>query len=73
MLVVGAQGDPSTPYPGAVGLADVLDSARLLTERSGPSSTHTSYFGNACIRRKVDRYLISLALPATGSSCAEEQ
>ena len=74
VLVVGSQGDPSTPYPGAVALAGLLDSGRLLTEKSGPSSTHTSYFYNACIRRKVDRYLISLALPAAGSStCAEEQ
>ena len=73
VLVVGSQGDPSTPYPGAVALAGLLDSGRLLTERSGPSSTHTSYFDNACIRRKVDRYLISLTLPATGSTCAEEQ
>ena len=73
VLVVGSQGDPSTPYPGAVALAGLLDSGRLLTERSGPSSTHTSYFGNACIRRKVDSYLISLTLPATGSTCAEEQ
>jgi pimeloyl-ACP methyl ester carboxylesterase len=73
VLVVGAQGDPSTPYPGAVALAGLLDSGRLLTEKSGPSSTHTSYFDNACIRRKVDRYLVSLALPASGSTCAEEQ
>jgi len=73
VLVVGSQGDPSTPYPGAVALARLLDSGRLLTEKSGPSSTHTSYFYNGCIRRKVDRYLISLALPAAGSTCAEEQ
>jgi hypothetical protein len=31
-----------------------------------------SYFYNECIRRKVDGYLISLALPAVGSTCAEE-
>ncbi len=73
VLVVGSQGDPSTPYPGAVALAGLLDSGRLLTEKSGPSSTHTSYFDNACIRRKVDRYLLSLALPAPGSTCGEEQ
>jgi pimeloyl-ACP methyl ester carboxylesterase len=73
VLVVGSQGDPSTPYPGAVALARQLDSGRLLTERSGPSSTHTSYFYNSCIRRKVDRYLTSVALPAAGSTCAEEQ
>jgi pimeloyl-ACP methyl ester carboxylesterase len=72
ILVVGSQGDPSTAYPGAVALSKDLDSARLLTERSGPSSTHTSYSYNACIRRKVDRYLIGLTLPPVGSSCAEE-
>lgn len=71
VLVVGSQGDPSTPYPGAVALARILDSGRLLTERSGPSSTHTSYFYNACIRREVDRYLVGLALPSV-RSCAEE-
>jgi pimeloyl-ACP methyl ester carboxylesterase len=72
VLVVGSQGDPSTPYPGAVALAKQLDSGRLLTERSGPSSTHTSYFYNACIRRNVDRYLVGLTLPEVGASCAEE-
>jgi pimeloyl-ACP methyl ester carboxylesterase len=73
VLVVGSQGDPSTPYPGAVALARLLDSGRLLTERSGPSSTHTSYFYNACIRRHVDRYLVGLTLPEVGTSCAEEE
>lgn len=73
VLVVGAQGDPSTPYPGAVALADVLDSGRLLTERSGPSSTHTSYFSNTCIRKRVDAYLVGLTLPPEGARCAEEQ
>lgn len=73
VLVVGAQGDPSTPYPGAVVLAGLLDSGHLLTEKSGPSSTHTSYFYNGCIRSKVNAYLVGLVLPAEGSTCAEEQ
>ncbi|QIG41846.1 alpha/beta hydrolase [Nocardioides anomalus] len=73
ILVVGSQGDPSTPYPGAVALADTLDNAVLLTEKSGPSSTHTSYFYNACIRRHVDAYLVGLGLPAEGTTCREEQ
>ena len=68
MLVVGSQGDPSTPYPGAVALAGLLDSGRLLTERSGPGSTHTSYFDNACIRPKETDYLVSLTLPRPGTA-----
>ena len=65
VLVVGSVGDPSTPYSGAVALAATLDSARLLTEGGGPGATHTSFFGNACIRAKVVDYLVSLKLPST--------
>ena len=56
-----------SPWPGC------STAGALLTEKSGPSSGHTSYFDNACIRRHVDRYLITLALPAVGTACAEEQ
>ena len=72
VLVVGSVGDPSTPYSGAVALAATLDSARLLTEGGGPGATHTSFFGNACIRAKVADYLVSLKLPRSGARCAEE-
>ena len=55
-----AQGDPSTPYSGAVSLAATLDNARLLTEGGGPGATHTSFFDNACIRAFETDYLVSL-------------
>ncbi len=73
ILVVGSVGDPSTPYPGAVALTATLDSGRLLTERSGPDSTHTSYFYNSCIRGRVDAYLVRGTLPPVGTECAEQE
>lgn len=63
VLVVGATEDPSTPYSGAVTLAATLDRAALLT-RVGQG--HTSYGSSACVRERVDAYLVDLNLPARG-------
>ncbi len=66
ILVVGSTGDPATPYPWAQAIASQLDNARLLT-RSGTG--HTGYFSSACIRRYVDQYFATLALPPKGTIC----
>jgi pimeloyl-ACP methyl ester carboxylesterase len=67
ILIVGATGDPATPYESAKALAKQLRSSVLLT-RVGDG--HTSYAGgDACIDDAVDAYLISGKVPAKGTIC----
>ncbi len=66
IVVVGSTGDPVTPYSWAQSLSRELSSGVLLT-RVGEG--HTAYLSSACIRTEVDRYLISLTVPASGSRC----
>ncbi len=66
ILVVGSTGDPATPYAWAQAIASQLDHAVLLT-RTGTG--HTGYFSSACIRRYVDQYLETVALPPAGTVC----
>lgn len=67
ILVVGTTGDPATPYPWAVHLAQLLQSGVLLTWRG---EGHTAYHrGSSCIDGAVDRYLVDLQAPARGTTC----
>jgi hypothetical protein len=50
-----------------VALAKELGVARLLT-RVGEG--HTGYTSSACVRRYVDTYLLTLALPPVGTRCS---
>ena len=66
VLVVGTTGDPVTPYPWSVALADQLDAALLTWEGEG----HTAYRrGSRCIDAAVDRYLLDGVLPGEGATC----
>ncbi len=67
ILVVGTKGDPATPYSWSVAMADVLESATLLTyEGAG----HTAFMkAGACIDNAVVGYLADLKMPAAGTSC----
>lgn len=68
VLVVGASGDPATPYSWAQEVASDFGSARLLT-RDGDG--HTSYLrGSPCIDTAIDTYLLTRVLPAAGTVCA---
>ncbi|HVK26320.1 MAG TPA: alpha/beta hydrolase [Actinokineospora sp.] len=67
ILVVGTVHDPATPYAGAVSLAGLLDSGRLLT---WDGDGHTAYHQSICVDRHVDDYLISLTLPPPDTHCA---
>ncbi|HWW55017.1 MAG TPA: alpha/beta hydrolase, partial [Acidimicrobiales bacterium] len=67
IVVVGSTGDPATPYAWAQALARELESGVLLT-RNGEG--HTGYQSSACIRTHVDAYLISVTVPAPGTTCA---
>jgi pimeloyl-ACP methyl ester carboxylesterase len=65
ILVIGTVHDPATPYAAAGVLAKALGSGKLL---SWDGEGHTAYPKTACIRAKVDGYLISDVVP-TGASC----
>ncbi|MFO0591306.1 MAG: alpha/beta hydrolase [Polyangiaceae bacterium] len=69
ILVVGATRDPATPYDWAQSLAKQLPGAALLT-RDGDG--HTSFMhGSECIDKAVTDYLVSGALPDTGTVCTD--
>jgi pimeloyl-ACP methyl ester carboxylesterase len=66
IVVVGNAGDPVTPLPGAVNLAESLESGVLLTWQG---QGHTAYPKNACVNAVVDTYLIDLTVPLDGLTC----
>jgi pimeloyl-ACP methyl ester carboxylesterase len=66
ILVVGTTGDPATPYAWAKALASQLDRGVLVT-RVGDG--HTAYGASACVRTLVDRYLLALSPPRSGTVC----
>ena len=67
ILVVGATGDPATPYQWGELVAGQLADARLLTY---DGTGHTAYTqGSSCIDDAVDAYLLRGDLPAEGTVC----
>ncbi|SDF02788.1 alpha/beta hydrolase fold [Blastococcus aurantiacus] len=66
ILVVGNSGDPVTPLPGAVDMAEQLASGVLLTWQG---QGHTAYPKNPCVNDAVNRYLIDLVVPLDGLTC----
>ncbi|SHF51545.1 alpha/beta hydrolase fold [Jatrophihabitans endophyticus] len=67
VLVVGNLHDPATPYRGAKVLTKTMGNARLL---SWDGEGHTSYLqGSSCVDTRVNAYLVSGTLPATGTTC----
>lgn len=65
ILVVGATGDPATPYAWAQSVNQQLAGSILLT-RAGQGHAAGD---NACINAAEEAYLISLTLPAPGTIC----
>jgi pimeloyl-ACP methyl ester carboxylesterase len=69
-LVVGTRYDPATPYKAAKRLVQQLGNARLLTMTG---DGHTAYgAGSPCADEAIEAYLLSLALPAEGTKCAQD-
>jgi pimeloyl-ACP methyl ester carboxylesterase len=66
VLVVGNTYDPATPYTGAQTVAKLLPGSRLLTVLGWG---HTSLGSSTCATSVVGRYLVSGAMPATGTQC----
>lgn len=66
ILVIGTEGDPATPYAGAVTMAGQLEAGVLLTwEGEG----HTAFPKTDCITDAVMDYLIDLVAPPDGTTC----
>ena len=67
VLVVGTRGDPATPFAWAQSLTTELGSARLVAV---DDSTHTaSLNGNGCLDGILERYLVDLDPPVSGTAC----
>ena len=68
ILVIGTVFDPATPYAWSQSLSQQLPTSRLLTHRG---DGHTAYADNkACVDDITDRYLLTGALPAVGTTCS---
>ena len=66
ILVIGTEGDPATPYEGAVTMAEQLEAGVLLTwEGEG----HTAFPKTDCITDAVVEYLVDLVAPDDGTTC----
>ncbi|GAA2482932.1 alpha/beta fold hydrolase [Winogradskya humida] len=70
VLVVGSYWDPATNYYEAVGSANQLGNARLL---SSNNFGHTAYTSSPCVTKGIDNYLLHKTLPAKGTVCTATQ
>ena len=68
-LLVSGTRDPVTPLNGAVRMSQAISGSRLLLRQG---DRHLNYDRSACVRQKVDRYLVDLTLPAAGTVCATD-
>jgi pimeloyl-ACP methyl ester carboxylesterase len=66
ILLVGGTNDPATPYAWAKSVHQQIPGSILIT-RNGYG--HVSYFVSSCIEQLEDAYLVSLTLPADGTTC----
>lgn len=67
IVVIATTNDPATPYEWGKALSQQLSSGVLVTHRG---EGHTIYAqGDACIDGVVNAYLLTLAVPAAGTSC----
>jgi pimeloyl-ACP methyl ester carboxylesterase len=66
LLLVGATGDPATPYGWAVGALSYFPGSVLLT-RDGDG--HVSFGKSSCVDADEAAYLTRLILPARGAVC----
>jgi pimeloyl-ACP methyl ester carboxylesterase len=68
-LVVAADGDPATPYPGQQVMHRALAGSRLLTLRGRFAHTQYLVAGNTCVDTTVNHYLVDGVLPARDVDC----
>ncbi len=68
-LMVGATGDPTTPYPGQLVMHRALPGSRMITLAG--AFRHGVYLFDAdpCVDSRVNRYLLGGTLPKTDITC----
>jgi len=67
IVLIGATGDPATPYAQAVAEQALIPGSRLVTWES---DDHTAYGrGSACLDEPVTSYLVDLTVPSVGLRC----
>ncbi|MFI1196119.1 alpha/beta hydrolase [Micromonospora sp. NPDC020750] len=68
-LIVGADGDAATPYPGQQAMHQALAGSRMVTLRG--RFAHAQYLaaGNECVDSTVNRYLVDGVLPTRDTDC----
>jgi pimeloyl-ACP methyl ester carboxylesterase len=69
VLIIGNSFDPATRYQGAVRLARLLPSSRLLTFDGWG---HGALFKSACIDKYTSEYLLTSDVPPVGTVCAPD-
>ncbi|MEV8634243.1 alpha/beta hydrolase [Streptosporangium sp. NPDC051023] len=69
VLMVGADGDPATPYPGQQAMHRALTGSRLLTLPGTFRHGLCLAAGNSCIDTAVERYLVGGTLPNDDAAC----
>jgi pimeloyl-ACP methyl ester carboxylesterase len=68
LLVIAGREDPATPYQWGTSLSRELSNAELLTSDAPGHGAFLS--GLNCVDGAVADYLVSLKLPADGTSCS---
>ncbi|RJQ80876.1 alpha/beta hydrolase [Amycolatopsis panacis] len=69
VLIVGATGDPVTPYPGQQELHRALRGSRMVTLASAFRHGVYGYASSACVTDAVGEYLLGGVLPAVDRFC----
>lgn len=67
ILVLGATGDPATPYQQAEWMADQLDSGVLLTWKGAGHGVYA--LGNSCAKKHVEDYVNEGVVPKDRTTC----
>ncbi|MFD9812788.1 alpha/beta hydrolase, partial [Streptomyces sp. NPDC059080] len=69
VLLLAAERDGATPYPGALGLQERLPGSSLVTE-NGAGTHGIAYGPNTCVNAHVEAYLLHGTVPGHRVYCA---
>ncbi|MGA4506394.1 alpha/beta hydrolase [Propionibacteriaceae bacterium G1746] len=67
ILVLGATGDPATPYEQAVWMAEQLESGTLVTWKGAGHGVYS--LGNQCAKQAVENFVNKGTVPKDGLEC----
>lgn len=69
-LIVGATGDPRTPFPGQLAMHRALAGSRMVTLDNAFRHLVYGVEDNPCVDGAVNRYLLDGVLPTADLTCA---